>query len=904
LAVAKPTTQLPLPELFISDESGNHMSEGDEVSSVEQPGGGQPGGEECIIGGVMGGIASGPMAEVTGEGLGGIAESAIGGLSSGSPDRMATDALGSATSLGTGAIGSSLTSLGVPPEMVDAGLGLASQGLEAAINLVAGLSGGQPIPKVEYIFEVSDSPDVLWQVRRMRLTEALSEPYTLILELVTEDIEADTEAMLGASVELLIARDVLVRRVCGIIHQVEYVGVAHDRLQIRVKIGPALALLGHRIDTRLWQNITVPDVLAEVLEAAVGDYSRTLKRDGLTASYQPREYIVQYRESDLDFVHRLMEEEGITYWFDHVSEAGKEVMVLEDSNDNFVDVETISDEPGLHIIIDRADDAEIESIQHFGWVRELTSTSITQRIFDWLDPTTPIVSTGPAEGGDNSDDRGRVREVYHHGHFVEPDPQPRTTRKLMHLRQRDSNAHGVGNVTGLFPGTKFSMAEHPRADLEQEYLIRRVVHMGDCPDVMMGEVEADGRRYENHFECMVFDPADPYRPPNVTRRPRIHGPQTAIVTGPDDEEIHTDEHGRVKVLFNWDRVNEPGGDTSMWIRVAHHWAGPGFGTFFLPRIGMEVVVEFIEGDPAKPLINGCIYNGANQCSVTPAENKTQSTIRTRSSKDSEGYNEILFEDAADSEKIVLHAQKDFNETVENNHSTSVGGDQSNSVEGEQSNTVKKDQSNTVTGKQTETVTGDANWTYESKQTITITDDQTVTVNGASKKLDVPNGAIDVTAKNHIKFTCGDATLEMTPAYIELKIGDSRIKLDHSLIELFAAGGGCIWLNDTAKMKSVDGSHVYLASGAQVLASEGAEVHLLSDAKMLSSRGASSVQLSSQSAKLQGKSEATISAPTTVTLETKSSKVEASPTGVAASGGKVDLIASGMATIVGSVVKIN
>jgi type VI secretion system secreted protein VgrG len=837
--------------------------------------------------------------------LGDVAEGALGGLASGAPEQMGVDALGSAVSLGTGALGSSLTSLGIPSEIVDAGMGLANslaqQGLDGAVNLIAGLLGEQALPKVEYTLEITDGPDVIWQVRRMQLSEALSEPYVLNLELVTEDIDADTEAMLGASVELQIARDVLVRRVCGIIHQVEYIGVAQDRLQIRVKIGPALLLLGQRVDTRLWQDIKVPDLVKQVLEAAFGDYSRTVKVDGLTASYEPREYVVQYRESDLDFVHRLLEEEGISYWFDHVSGEGKEVMVLEDSNDNYVDVETIDDEPGLRIIVDRADNAEVESIQQFNWHRELTSTSVKQRIFDWQDPTTPIEA---AEGEDAADEQGRIREVYHHGHFVEPDPQPRTVRKLVHLRQRDKIARGVGNVTGLFPGSKFSIAEHPRADLEREYLIRRIVHTGDCPDVMMGEAEAEGPRYQNNFECMVFDSADPYRPPNLTPRPRIHGPQTAIVTGPDGEEIHTDEHGRVKALFNWDRVNKPGDDTSMWIRVAHHWAGPGYGTFFLPRIGMEVVVEFIEGDPAKPLINGCVYNGTNQISVGPAENKTQSTIRTRSSKDSEGYNEILFEDAAGSEKIVVHAQKDLNETVENCHSTSVGASQSNSVGGDQSNSVDKDQTNTVKGKQTETVTGDAEWTYESKQTITITGDQTVTVNGAAKKLDVPNGAIDVTAAQHIKFQCGDATLEMTPGHIVIKIGDTHIKLVPALIELLAAGHACIWLNDTAKMKSADGSHVYLAKGAQVLASDGAEVHLTSDAKMHSKRAASSVHLSAQSAEVQGKSEAKVGAATTVTIATKSSKVEAGPTGVAVSGSKVDLVASGMATLVGSVVKIN
>jgi type VI secretion system secreted protein VgrG len=873
----------------------------------------------AVAGGPAGDMAGGPIGDIP-EDLEGMVSGAAGdlasglppqvagmasGLAGGSPQQMATAALGKLPSLAANPLGSALGPLGVRAEVASAGMGLASnvaqQGLGSAASLVAGLIGKQALPKVEYTLDVSDGPDVLWQVRRMHLSEALSEPYALTLDLVTEDVAADTDAMLGASIELQITRDVLVRRVCGLIHQVEYIGVAHDRLQIRVKIGPALHLLNHRVDTRLWQLITVPDVIKEVLEAAFSDYGRTLKIDGLTATYDPREYIVQYRECDLDFVHRLMEEEGITYWFDHVLGKGKEVMVLEDSNDNYVDVETIDEDPGLRIIADRADNAEVESVQRFGWSRDLTATAVEQRIFDWLDPENPVLVKGSAAGGTDTDERKFVRQVYHHGHFAEFDAQPRTVRKLMHLRQRDKLAHGLGIVTGLFPGCKFAIADHPRADLEQEYLIRRITHIGDCPEVLQGEGPSDSPRYQNNFECWVFDSADPYRPPNVTARPRIYGPQTAFVTGPKDAEIHTDEHGRVKVLFHWDRVNKGAEDTSMWIRVAHHWAGPGYGTFFVPRIGMEVVVEFLEGDPAKPLINGCVYNGVNKISVGPAENMTQSTIRTRSSPDSEGYNEIMFEDLAGSEKIVLHAQKDLNETVENSHSTTVKGGQSNSVGG--------DQSNTVSGKQTETVTGETTLTYKDKRTVTVTKDQSVTVEGDLNKLDIPTGkytvdvgqSIDVTAETHIKFKCGGAIIEMTTDKIELSVGGSRVKLMAGLAEIVSSTGALVWLTDTAKMKSNDGSYVYLADHVLASASTGALAHLTANVFLQSSE--KSVVCLGANAEMTGAAEASVASATKTTLGAGGT-VEATPAGVAVSGGKIDVTASGVATLAGGVVKIN
>ncbi|MFV8756502.1 type VI secretion system Vgr family protein [Nannocystaceae bacterium ST9] len=775
--------------------------------------------------------------------------------------------------------------------------------LKSANNIAASL------PKVTYTLEVQDGPDAFWQVRRIHLTEALSEPYTLILDLVTEHLDADTDALLGASFDLQIARDVLFRSICGIIHQVEYIGVKHDRLQVRVIAGPALYLLGQRVDTRLWQDSTVPEVIEEVL-AALGDYARVAKIDALTSTYAPREYIVQYRESDLDFVHRLMEEEGITYWFDQVGGEGKEVMVLEDSNDDWADVETIDDDPGLRIIIDRADNAEVESIQEFGWSRELTSTSVDQRIFDWLIPASPGQAYAPAKG-EGGDERGRVREVYHHGHLVEPDPQPRTLRKLMHLRQRDSLARGLSMVTGLAPGRKFSIVEHARTDLEREYLVRRVVHAGDCPDVVPGETPTDLPRYQNRFECMVFDPSDPYRPPNTTSRPRIFGPQTAIVTGPDGEEIHTDEHGRVKVLFSWDRVNRAGGDTSMWIRVAHHWAGPGFGTFFVPRIGMEVVVEFIEGDPAKPLINGCVYNGINQVSVGPAENKTQSTIRTRSSPNSEGYNEILFEDAAGSEKLVLHAQKDFDETVENNHSTTVhndqtiavdanqtatvGGNQTISVTGNQNTSVTGNQSISVTGSQSESITGEATLSVQQNRTVAVTGKRSTTVQGGEDSLNVTgdykldaSSTICVQAPSSISLSCGGACISLSPSTITLTVAELSITID--------GDAKTITLATPATMVELADAH------AKIYAGPGAGLELLDNVVLASAEGKSGLCLSDK-ALLGSKVEAVITAPIAV-LVSGDNSVAADASGVAVAGMKVDVMASGVATLCGALVKIN
>jgi type VI secretion system secreted protein VgrG len=761
-----------------------------------------------------------------------------------------------------------------------------------------GVSDGA-IGKARFLVVVVDGGEDQWLVRGMRLVEGLSEPYLVELDLVSEELGADTEGMLGASVELSLERGDLVRAVCGVVQLVEFIGVADGRLQVRVEVVPALQLLGQRVDTRLWQHVKVTDVVAEVLRAGLGDYGREVELGNLRGVYPEREAIVQYHESDLDFVSRLMEEEGISYWFDHERGDHAELMVLEDSADNHLDVATLDDDATLRIIVDRADNAEVESLQYFDWTRELTSTAVHRRGFDWLTPRVPIETSAPAAGERNTDARGRVREVYQHGRFVEPDPGPRTIRRLHQLGQRDAVARGFGNVIGMAPGRKFALVDHQRPDLDREYVVRRVVHVADCPEVMPGELPSEQPRYQNRFECSVLDAAKPVRPLPLTPRPRIHGPQTAIVTGPEGEEIHTDEHGRVKVRFDWDRANTLTDDTSMWIRVAHSWAGPGFGTFFLPRVGMEVVVEFLEGDPAKPLISGCVYDGDNQSSIAVPDAKTQSTIRTRSSPASDGYNELRFEDAAGSEAIVLHAQKDLAETVGNDHRT----------------TVQANQTQRVGGNQSESITGSATLTVDENRTLTIKGSQVVTILGEQGNTDITGSKLGITgdyrvdasnmleiqAPTHIKLVCGDSSIVLSPGRIEITAGGTaKLVLDAAAL-LQSAAGSKLQLDADALAQSSAGSRVRLDADANLGSTGGSALSLDADAT-LSSSGGSQVVLDGD-ARVSGAGTATLTAPTS-TLAGEGGSVEAGPAGVNVAGSEVDVAATGIASISGATVKLN
>jgi type VI secretion system secreted protein VgrG len=311
---------------------------------------------------------------------------------------------------------------------------------------------------------------------------------------------------------------------------------------------------------------------------------------------------------------------------------------------------------------------------------------------------------------------------------------------------------GEGMVTGFSPGRVFELTDHVIPELDGRYVITSVQHNGGTS----AQSDTARDRYVNHFTCVPFDGV--YRPPVVTPWPRIHGIQTATVVGPAGFEIHTDEHARIRVQFHWDREGERNDHSSCFIRVAQQWAGSGYGFVFIPRIGHEVLVTFIEGNPDRPLVVGSVYNGDNNPHWELPANETRSVIRTKSFGDGNtGYNEISFEDQAGSEEILLHAQKDFNETVGNNHSTTVTASQTNSVGGSQTESVGGDQSMSVSGSRTKNITGDETTTVSGSRTETVVGDETITISGARTE-DVTGDETITIAANRSETVAVDETV--------------------------------------------------------------------------------------------------------------------------------------------------
>ncbi len=619
------------------------------------------------------------------------------------------------------------------------------------------------LPEVAYTFTLENGGEAEWRPKNFDMVEGIFDLYELSVQLTTSDLEAELDDLLGAAAELMIERGEFPRYMTGIVRQVEFIGVDHDSLNVVVHIVPALWGLTQRNDSRHWQEMSVPDILKEVLEAPLGEYSRELRID-LNGSYQPREFCAQYRETDYDFARRLMAEEGIYFYFDFTG-GQSEVLVLGDVNDSLPEVLLHQEGAMVALCQENPELESDETLQSFHWKRQLTSTAVVQRDFDWQSPGAP-----PNDELREPDLRGFEREIYEPGErrYGSADAAALSKAKLQSLVAVGTIGSGVGNVTGFTPGAHFGLEDHHIPDVATEHVLLRVTHRGTWQDTEVTH-SGTGTTYTNTFETMPFDV--PYRPPRTAPRPLVYGPQTAVVTG--HGEINVDASGRVQVSLTWDRVT----GTSCWVRVAQLSAGAGFGAMFIPRVGMEVVVEFLDGNPDRPIITGCVYNGANPPPYDLPGEMTKSTIKTNSSPGGGGFNEVRFEDAAGSEELYFHAQKDMtiqtlndkNQSTGNDETLAIGNDRTKSVGNNQVESIGVDKSIDVGANHTESIGVNRSVTVGAGDSLTVGASQTISVaasvteNVGVAKTSTMGAAYAVTVGAGMLTTVGGALVEAVGA---------------------------------------------------------------------------------------------------------------------------------------------
>jgi len=507
--------------------------------------------------------------------------------------------------------------------------------------------------------------DVL-AIKSFLFTEELSAEFEYSVDLLSEDFEIDPLALLGQGVTVKLAARDKPRFFHGVVTDFAFTGADRDGTlaTYQAMLRPWTWIMNRRTDCRIFQEMTAPEIIEQVVRDA--GFIDLLDVGALSDSYPKREYCVQYNEGDGDFIRRLMEEEGIASFFTHKD--GKHTLVLLDWTDNFEPM------PGYEVIDYMGGGAQRRAAGEIihGWSlrNSLTPGAHATVDYDFKVPSKDMSVTSPFSCGHKHDDR----EVFEWpGNFVERADGERYARiRREALQAGRERVEGVASSRGLSAGHIFDLALFPRADQNRTYLVLRTTHEFRITDHRSGPAEGE-TAYECRFACS--DPGLLYRPTEVKDRPRIVGPQTAVVVGPEGEEIFTDEHGRIKVQFFWDRYGERDENSSCWIRVAQPWAGGNWGGQHIPRIGQEVLIEFLEGDPDRPLCTGAVYNGENMAPFSLPENKTQSGIRSNSTIIGEnglrGANQLLFEDETEKENIFVHAQKDYTERVLNTRTSRV-----------------------------------------------------------------------------------------------------------------------------------------------------------------------------------------------------------------------------------------
>jgi len=608
--------------------------------------------------------------------------------------------------------------------------------------------------------------------------EKLNQPYRFDIEVVSERPDLDLEALLHRPAYL--AFGPAGKGVHGVLQRVRQ-GESGKRLtRYSLSLRPQLAYLAHSHDQRIFQHLGVPQVIAQVLETH--GIQADAYRFQLGHAYPQRDYCVQYDESDLHFIQRLCEEEGISFHFQH-SEAGH-VLVFGDDQTVFAKLAPLAYQQDSGLVADRA------VVKRFGVRLETRSSHASLRDYDFEQPRLRL------EAGHGSEFAPILEAYDYPGRFTTRERGKHLAkRNLQQLRADYELAEGASDAY-LVSGHFLALTDHPRPSWNDLWLLTEVHHQGRQPQVLEESIsaataaggDADFHQgYRNHFAATPWDVF--YRPPREHPKPKVLGSQTAVVTGPAGEEIHCDEYGRVKVQFHWDRIGAADDKTSCWLRVSSSWAGDRYGGIAIPRVGMEVLVTFLEGDPDQPLVTGCLYHKEHQVPYDLPANKTRTVFKTLSSPGGGGYNELRIEDRKGAEQIYVHAQRDWDENIEHDQKIRVGHERHDTVEANSYSEFRAEEHRTTHG--------------DRKTEIRASDHLTV---GDTQHVRIGSGQF-IEAGDEIHYYAGskvviDAGMELTASG-----GGSFLKLDPSGVTVSGA---------TIKMNS--GGAPGSGSGLKVLAS--------------------------------------------------------------------------------------
>ncbi len=623
--------------------------------------------------------------------------------------------------------------------------------------------------QIAILTENGDEPFVL---ERLVGTESLGRDYRYELDLRSVDRAYDFDAMLGQPIAVRIDQDGAgPRYLHGIVSDFRQTSFDGDLAGYRATIVPFLQLLAHSRDCRIFQNRSAVDIVLEVLRGhGFGDFE-----DRLTETYEPRTYCVQWRESDLDFICRLLEEEGITTHYRH--EIDRHVLVLTDGPSCF------QPDPDFSELTYRSEHdtrREQDGIWDLQVARRLATSYTSVGSYDYATPRKDL----EARSASICHSSYSEFEAYDFsGRHVDRERGEQQARVLLEESQTGSQSlEATSDGRFVAVGSIISPNGTPVAAHDRQWLVTETRLEVRTNALRTGNDAGNDTGAEEMFMIRLAGiPAEqPHRPRRVTQRPEVSGCQTAVVVGPADKEIWTDELGRVKVQFHWDRSRRYDETSSCWIRVAHPSAGKGWGTVSIPRIGQEVVVEFIDGDPDRPLITGTVYNGQQHHPYDLPQYGTVSGTKTQSTPDGGGFNELRFEDRKDSEKITLRAERDYDEYIQNDRSSYIGGYEHRVVAKTARCEYEQSYHQSINGSQYQYVCGEQHQTVDGQEAKTIggamslqVDGSAITVIGGdheqrSANTTVVSGKIVFDASGGIELNCGGSSISIGPGGITIK----------------------------------------------------------------------------------------------------------------------------------------
>ncbi|NDJ57430.1 type VI secretion system tip protein VgrG [Enterobacteriaceae bacterium 4M9] len=689
-------------------------------------------------------------------------------------------------------------------------------GSGSATSMLAKAAGTDP-SGLQFTLTVNGLAPDTFVVVDFSLTESFSHPWVLQAGLASASPAVSFEAVLDNDVTLYVWRDgVLERRVSGVVAVFEQGDTGFHQTRYSMIIRPELWRTSLRRNSRIFQQQTPEEIITTLLrESAVVNVAFSLRH-----VHPVREFCVQYQEDDFAFIQRISAEEGMYYYFEE-GEGGQTLIFADDAG-------VLPAGPVLPWNPAKEAQTSELCINTFRRSVQVRPATVELKDYTFKNPGWPGQFSEQAVELHNQrpdyeyyDFPGRFKDDQHGKDF--------TRYQLEGLRNDADAGQGKSNVFQLSPGLLFTLKNHPRPDLNTRWQVVSITHQGKQPQALEQESGEQGTVLYNDFS---YVPATQTWRPTPLPKPRMDGSQIGIVVGPPGEEIYCDNYGRVRVQFPWDRYGQSDDKSSCWIRVSQPWAGQGWGMIATPRIGQEVVVDFLHGDPDQPIIIGRTYHANNLPSIGLPVAKTQMAFRSKTHK-GEGYNELKFEDANGQEELSMHAQKDMYTKVNNDRGTNVGNDHSESVGNNQSVNITNNQTVTVGGNQTISVTKDQQETVVQNQTLNVNQKQNITVKGDRTLLVTEGHSITEisTGNQSVTVSAGQSALQVKKGHFVtvdtvgqqtvVKAGGQRNHITGDQENVITGGRKLIVTKNqftqvTGKMVLVAGESIVLQCGAATL----------------------------------------------------------------------------------------